>query len=192
MRRGVERNPVAEHAQKTAPAPQELTTVQAIQALAEAMRPQGPLEMAGFTPERVKELTQLPAPQKYRDIPWKSEETGATAIAHVIESRKFPNGRVVQLINYTHPKEAYVYEEQGGKVPQGFPMWAGNHPTNLPEGEEPAQGTFNNHFLQWRWVTFFQADIRRYVGREIQPHHCQSPDGLKTPWIEGRVGSITE
>lgn len=178
--------------QQKAP-PQELTTAQAIALLAQTMRPQGPLEMAGLTPEHIQQITQAPAPQKYRDVPWKSEETGATARAHVVESRKFPNGRVVYLTDYRHPKEAYVYDSQGGKVPDGFPMWAGNYPTNLPEGEEPAQGTFNIGYLQWRWTNFYQADIRRYVGREIQPHHCQVPDALKTtPWIEGRVGSPTE
>jgi hypothetical protein len=160
-------------------------------ALATSLKPQGPLDMAGFTAEHIKQLTQPPAPQMYRDIPWKSEETGATAIAHVVASKKYPNGRVIYLSNYKHPKEAYVYQAQDGKVPDGFNIWA-DRPVNLPENEEPAQGTFNQGFLQWRWTNFYQADIRRYVGREIQPHHCQTPEGIKTPWIEGKVGAVNE
>jgi hypothetical protein len=174
-----------------APATQELTTAQAIALLAESMRPQGPLEQAGFTAEQVNQLTKPPAPQRYRDIPWRSEETGATAIAHVIESKKFANGRVVYLSDYKHPQEAYIHESEGGRVPDGFHMWAGGHPVELPQGKEPAPGVFNPGFLQWRWLNFYQADLRRYIGREIQPHHCQMSDAIKTTaWIDGKVGKL--
>lgn len=173
-------------------APSEFTV--AIQQLAAALKPQGPLEMAGLTPERIAQITKPPAPQKFRDIPWRSDETGATGIAHVVESKKFPNGRIVSIGSYTHPAEAYVYEDQGGKVPNGFPMWSG-HPRTIPEGQEPQQGDLNQGFLQWRYETFYRADLRQYVGKEIRAHHCQEDgagQGLKTPWLDSKVGAISE
>jgi len=166
--------------------------IAAIQELARSLKPQGPLEMAGLTPERIAEITQLPKAQRYRRIPWKSEETGATGIAHVVESKKFPNGRIVAVEGYTHPVDAYKHESEGGKVPDGFQMWAG-HAKSLPEGQEPMQGDLNQGFLQWRYETFYRADLRYYIGREIKAHHCQDDGpGLKTPWSESKVGPAAE
>lgn len=164
---------------------------QGLSELAKSLKPQGPLEQAGLSPERIKEITLPPAPQRYRDIPWRSEETEATGIAHVVESKKFPNGRIVQISGYTHPETAYQYESQGGKVPDGFSIWSGQ-PRTLTPGQEPSQGDLNPGFLQWRYETFYRADLRHYIGREIKAHHCQDPKGLETKWLEGKVGGVHE
>jgi hypothetical protein len=181
----------AEIQKKTeSPAPaasSELTA--AITLLAQQLKPQGPLEMSGLSPERIAAITQLPKPQRYRKIPWKSSETGATAIAHVVESRTFPHGRVVALENYTHPPETYIAESLGGRVPDGFSLWNGR-PLTLAPGQEPAQGDLNPAFLQWRYETFYRADLRRVIGKAIHAHDCdEAGEGLKTPWAESRVGA---
>lgn len=163
-----------------------------IEHLARSLKPQGPLEMAGLTPEHIERITKAPPPQRYRDIPWHSEETGATGVAHVVESKKFPNGRIVSIAGYTHPPEAYVYESQDGKVPDGFAMWAGQQRT-IPEGQEPQQGDLNPAFLQWRYEMFYRADLRFFIGREIKAGHCREDGaGLKTPWSESKVGAVSE
>jgi hypothetical protein len=159
--------------------------------LLRALKPQGPLEQAGLTPEHIARIKEAPAPQRYRDIPWRSEETGATGVAHVVESKKFPNGRIVSIAGYTHPPEAYIHESDGGRVPDGFGMWEG-HQRSVPEGQEPQLGDLNPAFRQWRYETFYRADLRFYIGREIKVHHCQDELGLKTAWSESKVGAVSE
>jgi hypothetical protein len=165
--------------------------------LARNLKHQGPLEQAGLTPEHIAAITKPPAPQRYRDVPWRSEETGATGVAHVVEGRdpkKMPNGRIVSISGYTHPPEAYVTESLGGRVPDGFSMWSGQ-PRTIPEGQEPQQGDLNPGFLQWRYEMFYRADLRFYIGREIKAHHCQEGEGalgLKVPWSESKVGAVSE
>jgi hypothetical protein len=193
---------MAEAKKDPAAQPTNVDFIAAIEALARSLKPQGPLEMAGLTPERIAEITQPPKPQRYRDIPWRSEETGATGIAHVVESKgkAFPNGRIVSISGYTHPPEAYIFQSQEGPtgkpgmVPDGFPIWSG-HARTIPEGQEPQQGDLNQGFLQWRYETFYRADLRFYIGREIKAHHCaeEGPDqGLKTPWQASKVGAVSE
>ena len=168
--------------------------------LLRALKPQGPLEVAGLSPERIAAIKDLPAPQRYREIPWQSEDTGATGIAHVIEARdktRFPHGRIVSIAEYTHPPEAYIFQSQegpsgkAGMVPNGFHMW--KDAPRLVEGKEPQQGDLNAQFLQWRYDTFYKADLARYSGKSITQACCH-PDGagLKTAWSESRVGAISE
>jgi hypothetical protein len=162
--------------------------------LIRALKPQGPLEMAGLTAEHIERITKPPAPQRFRKILWRSEETGATGVAHVVESRKFPHGRITAIESYTHPAEAYTHESEGGKVPDGFHMWAGQQRT-IPEGQEPHVGDLNQAFKQWRYETFYQADLRFYNGREVKAACCaeEGPGlGLKTPWETSKVGAVSE
>lgn len=167
-----------------APAAPELSTAEAIKQLAEAMRPKTPLEHAGLSPEQIKRVIEPPTwVPKYRYVPCKSEETGATFEAHVLESRdaKFPQGRIVGMRNYTHPEGVEVYQSNGGLVPDGMQI--------LVHGA--AAGTYTPEFKQWRWTTFYQTDLRRYVQRALAAHLC-SPDGkgLNTPWIAGAVRAL--
>jgi hypothetical protein len=159
--------------------------------LLRALKPQGPLEIAGLTPERIDAIKLPPAPQRYREVPWQSAETGATGIAHVIESKKFPNGRITTIAGYTHPLAAYLHQSEGGMVPDGFHMWA-DKPRTI-EGKEPQQGDLNQGFLQWRYETFYKADLARYAGKGLTQECCHPEGaGLKTPWQESRVGAVSE
>jgi len=162
--------------------------------LLRALKPQGPLEHAGLSPEHIDRIQKPPLPQRFRDIPWRSDETGATGVVHVVESRKMPNGRIVAISGYMHPPAAYVSESLGGKVPDGFAMWSGSERA-VPDGQEPQRGDLNPMFLQWRYETFYRADLRYFIGREIKVHHCQEVDGargLATPWQDSKVGAVSE
>lgn len=159
--------------------------------LAKALKPQGQLEQAGLSEARIARIKELPQPQRYRKIPWRSD-TGATAIATVVEGdpKKFPHGRVTELEAYTHPPEAYVHESEGGHVPDGQPIWAnGRQAPHLREGEEPDPQVLDPLYRQSRWERYYQADLRTWMGKALQPQHCQHADGLKTPWIVGAVGA---
>lgn len=178
---------------KKAPEPQDQSPPPRwVTDLLRALKPQGPLEQAGLTPERIAQIRDLPKPQRYRDIPWQSEETGATGVAHVIESKRFPEGRIVAISDYAHPPSAYISQSEGGLVPDGFHMWK-DQPRTIPEGKEPQQGDLNAGFLQWRYETFYRADLTRYSGKAMIFGACDpSGAGLKTPWQESRVGSALE
>jgi hypothetical protein len=179
----------------------ELTPAQAIvegikqgmAELAKVIKPQDALDMAGLSEARKAQLREPPKPKKCRDFAVRFPQTGATAIAHVVESAKLKNGRIVSFSDYRHPRAAYIAESEGGLVPNGFPIWAAAQPMNLPEDEEPALGHLNQAFKQWRYENFWQRDLRDFVGVEIQPHICQEPDALRTtPWQEGRIAAPAE
>jgi hypothetical protein len=184
---------MAEPQKKIETSPQDMTAAPPpwVSELLRALKPQGPLEQAGLSPERIAQIKELPKPQRWRDIPWQSEETGATGIAHVIESKKFTEGRITSIAGYTHPPASYKTQSEGGMVPDGFHMWA-DKPRTI-EGIEPQQGDLNQGFLQWRYETFYKADLARYIGKAITTG-CSDPAGagLKTPWQESRVGAVSQ
>lgn len=149
--------------------------------LAEAMRPKSELEKAGLSPKQIKEATEPPTwIPRFRWIACKSEETGATFEAYVLESRnttKFPHGRIVGLRGYTRPKGFDVYDRDGGLVPNDMQMMA--------------NGLQTPPYKHWLWTTFYQTDLRRYVQRPIVAHLCAPEgDGLKTPWLAGHVRAL--
>ena len=162
--------------------------VEGMTALAASLKPQGPLEQAGLTPERIAAIKELPKPQKYREIPWHSHETGATGIAIVVESKALKNGRITQIKGYTHPAEAYVSESEGGHVPNGFPMWRDGRARETQPGREPEYGDLTPLFLQWRYERYYQADLRRYIGHEVGPH-CASAEALASKWVDSAVSA---
>jgi hypothetical protein len=151
--------------------------------LAEALKQKTPLEHAGLSPEQVKRVTEPPVwVPKFRFIRCKSDETGATFEAHVLESRdttKFPHGRIVGVRGYTHPEGVDVFQSNGGLVPDGMQILVDGTATTL-----------THMYKQWRWTTFYQTDLRRYVQRAIVASHCADGDGLKTPWIAGAVRAL--
>lgn len=167
--------------------PAEMTTAEAIAQLAASLKPQGPLEQAGLTPQAIDQLTKPPTPKKYRMIPCKSEETGATFTAHVVESKKYPNGRIVSLHDYTHPEGMFTYARDGGRVPDNFPILKDANGGALGEGVKLEKHQLSVMYLQWRWTEFWQRDLSRFVGKEISAHHCVDAAGMKTPWLEGAV-----
>lgn len=183
---------MAEKTEKSAvPAAHEMSTADAIAQLAESLKPQGPLQQAGFTQAAIDQLTKLPTPNKYRHIACKSEETGATFTAHVIESKKFPNGRIVALGDYTHPAGAIRFQRDGGLVPDNFPILKDATGGALGDGVEIQNHQLSTAYKQWRWENFWQRDLARFVGKEIAAHYCVDAAGLKTPWVDGAVRSLT-
>jgi hypothetical protein len=167
-------------------------TVEAINRLAQALiehQPKSPLELSGISKERQHALTTAAAPKRWRAIPGKSPDTGATFTMIVIESKVWPSGRVTEIRDYKYPSGMYKTQSNGGIVPEGMPIYAdptkvGNH---LPEGEDPPTGILTNHFKQWRWTQFYQTDLRQCVGKELRQHYCREADGMKTAWQDGHV-----
>ena len=153
-----------------------------------ARQPTDPSNL-GLSEAQRRKLTDLPPPQSYRYIPCTSEETGATFVAHVVASSKFPNGRITRLEEYTLPAGASKFVAAGGLIPDGMPIGGPNRgslsdPTDVPSSE------LSTPFKIWRWETFWQSDLRRLVGKEIKAHFCSESGagkGLDTPWIESRV-----
>jgi hypothetical protein len=155
-----------------------------LRAIAPMLKPQTALDATGISEARKKQLTAPPEPQRYRSIAWKSPDTGATGIAHVVESRAHPQGRIVRLEGYTHPPETYRFEADGGLVPDGFSMWGGDgRPRTLEAGREPQQGDLSPIFLQWRYERFYKADLARWIGRGMTSECSADERPLATiPW----------
>lgn len=162
-----------------------------IRQLAEAHKPQHPLAQAGFTPEQIEAITKPPKPRRWRRVACKSEETGATFEANVVESKGYTNGRITGILNYRHPSSAYITQSNGGRVPDGMPIFV-NGAVSLRDGEEPRPDQLTPLFKQWRWDEYWKRDIRHHNGRELTSSVCAAPDGLRTPWQEGRVGALHE
>lgn len=168
-------------------------TALAIDNLARALianQPKGPLEMAGFSPERQKALTSPPPNKRYRIVPGKSPETEATFDMLVVESKTHAHGRVTEIRNYRHPAGIYKHESAGGIVPDGMPIFnAGHVGSMVVDGTEPPKHMLSTIFLQWRWEAFYQKDLRRIVGDgkrlsgAFAEHLCAEPSGFKTPWL---------
>lgn len=168
-------------------------TAAAIQQLAEAMlaqAPKTPLEMSGLSKEAQHTLTTPGVPKRFRIIPGKSDETGATFDMLVVESGKaMPNGRVTQLFNYKHPDGMFAPQSQGGRMPDGFPFLKDNT-QGVPEGTEFPRHMLSIKYLHWRWMNFWKVDLTRMVGKELKSHFCASDDGLKTPWQAGKAALV--
>jgi hypothetical protein len=175
----------------------EMSTRELLTTLVREIRQQNDREQGGgLSAEKRAELTTPPEPKKWRLVPWRSPDTGATAMAHVVESKTFKHGRVTGLHGYTHPREAYISKREDGTgeglVPYGMDIWR-DGPVDLPEDREPATGVFNVNFLHWRWQNFFQSDLKAQIGKELKSHACQNPEDLAgVRWQDGRVGSIHE
>ena len=69
-------------------------------------------------------------------------------------------GRVVKLLNYKEPEGIRVHTRDGGLVPDGMVMTE-----NYGNGPEMADG-----YKQWVWENFWQADLRRFVGKPLPAH----------------------
>jgi len=162
----------------------EMTTAQAIAELAKQLKPQTVYEKAGLSPARVAQLTEPTTPLRHRRVACKSEDTGATFTACVIESRTHPNGRIVALENYTHPPGTHTYRANGGLVPDQLQILRAG--IGAPqEGDKVPRHDYNIFYLQWRWEEFWQKDLRRYAGKPLLSSHVVEPAGFKTEWIEG-------
>jgi hypothetical protein len=119
--------------------------------------------------ERVQEVRGEPTPAApQRLIPCRSEITGSTFTARVAKSRTSPEGRIVGLDGYTHPAGADKYISDGGDVPDGFPIFDAN-------------GKLTPLFKQWKWETYWQRDLRDFVGKPFQRRFAVDPNAAH-PW----------
>ncbi len=99
-----------------------------------------------------------------------SDFTGATFDAEItwpaatidgkIVGRLPGDGTVTALRNYKEPAGVDKHTADGGLVPNGMKITE-----NYGQGEEIADG-----YKQWRWESFWQADLRRFVGKSLPPH----------------------
>ncbi len=169
----------------------EMTTIEALTLLAQQLKPQGPLEQAGLDQATIDRVKKPPEPRKYRMIPGRSEETAATFTLHVVESKKYPNGRIVALADYKHPPGMFTWRSEGGQVPDGFPMLRDHNSGSIGDGANVQNHQLSVQYKQWRWEEFWQRDLRRHIGKEITHGHCTGEGlGLKTPWLDGKVGAV--
>lgn len=176
-----------------APAPAPKSDLQLMaEAIGQAIRENrepGPFQRAGYSPERIAELTEPPKAKKWRRVACRSEDTQATFTACVVESKQFPAGRIVALENYTHPPGVAVYQSEGGLVPTSMQILRAG--TAAPEeGRNPPKHDLTPYYMQWRWEEFWQKDLRRHAGKELKRQHAIDEAAFTTPWQDGRVGPL--
>ena len=88
---------------------------------------------------------------------------GARFDAIVVKARTYPDGVCVRLENYREPEftdkaAPHTLDADGNYgYPKGIPVTLGKNSTAL-----------NPLFKQWKWVTFWKADLERYVGHDAR------------------------
>lgn len=80
-------------------------------------------------------------------------EDGVRFTAVIAPSRRYKAGIVVNLEDYQYPEDAETKVAKDGQTPNGLQI-------KKPNGE------YTQQFKQWRWVTFYQRDLKAYVGRD--------------------------
>jgi hypothetical protein len=143
----------------------------------------------GFSPEKIAQLVDPTKPLRWRKVACKSEETGATFIAHVNESRPFPAGRIISLGGYTHPIGITTYRKDGGLVPDGLQILLAGV-ASPEEGRRILKQDCTIHYLQWRWTEYLQRDTLRYSGKELKRTLVVDDATWNTPWQDGRHGRV--
>lgn len=148
--------------------------------------PPSPLGLVGLSEEQQNALIRAPKPQKFRVIPGYNEERGTTFQMFVVESKAFPNGRVVRLEGYKHPDGIDRHQMQGGLVPDGHPIY--NQGGGMGSEAERA-ASMNPLYKQWRFEHFYQADLKEVAsGRSLASRFCVDPEDVKNiPWQESKV-----
>jgi len=174
----------------------EPSTYDAIRTLAEAIAKNAQpsaLDMAGISKEKQDALMGKAAkPVRHRYVPGKSEETDATFTMVVVESRRFPNGRIVRLENYREPEGCFKPMSQGGRAPDGATIWANAQHYQPVKGERPPKNVIHPYYRQYLYETYWKADLGRLVGKSFRERECLTPEGFKTPWEEGAMFAVDE
>jgi hypothetical protein len=114
--------------------------------------------------------TNRPRPRE-RLLPFLSPESNATMLLRVIESKGYPDGRIVDLLEYTYPEGFDVYQHAGGLVPDGLQMTRPDNGHKLPK------------YNQWLYDTFWKRDLNAYVGRPMSRRYVD-PEILAMPWTQ--------
>jgi hypothetical protein len=84
-----------------------------------------------------------------------SHVTGSTFSAEI------QHGRVVNLLDYRHPAGIDKHENEGGVIPNGFPI--------LKTDGQPTK-----EYKQHVWETYLQTDLRTFVGKPL-PGYVKAP-----------------
>lgn len=105
-----------------------------------------------------------------RTIACKSPLTGSTFTARIVESRGWPQGRIVDLVDYTHPAGIDKHVSDGGIVPDGLTIHIGADragKATLPDGTEIAVsiGDFTPEYKMWSYETFWKRDLAEFNGK---------------------------
>lgn len=144
-------------------------------------------DTTGLSPDQVARLEGMPAPKRWREVACKSEWTGATFIACVVESKAHPHGRIVELKNYTHPQGVSTFTSAGGLVPEGMQIMRAGTGAPPEDGRIIPKHDLTPFYMQWRYTEFWQRDINMYAGKELRSSMAIDPAAFTTPWKEGSV-----
>lgn len=106
-------------------------------------------EFPGQYASILKAMRERPAPPEPEPVMCVSPITGST-----FRARLRLDGRVLELLDYAYPEGIDKHEGDGGRVPNGSPIYNAN-------------GKFDSHYLQWRWSEFWYADLRAWVGKKL-------------------------
>lgn len=90
-----------------------------------------------------------------------------TSGGKIIGKRPGP-GKVVSLLHYKEPPAASIRTEDGGAVPMDMTEIGANG-ASVP----------SLSYGQWKWESYWQADIRRFVGRPL-PEHVKREAKMRT------------
>ncbi len=173
--------------------PTEPTTAEALTALAHAIVKAGNPSTGLLTGMSEARLAQVRGendkPKRFKRIAGKSPETDATFTMLVVESRTFPAGRVVQLLDYKHPAGMFTPISEGGKCPDGSLVWRDGKPPVQITNEEQVPGTaLTAQYKQWRYEMYWQTDLRRVAsGNPLRIYNCANPADMQSEWLDAKL-----
>lgn len=84
----------------------------------------------------------------------KSPETGSSFTAVV------QGGRVIRLDDYSYPQGVETHTTEGGLVPHGLGI-------HLVSPNGGYSGQFTVEYKQWRYETFWKADLHKFIGHPL-------------------------
>lgn len=99
-----------------------------------------------------------PEVQEETLVPCESPFTGARYTARVLKSRAWPQGRIVDLLDYKLPPGTDKHMNEGGLVPDGMIM-------SSPDGKG-----LTHDYKWWRYTSFIQRDLREFNGKPLQSY----------------------
>jgi hypothetical protein len=178
---------------ETVTPPTESTTVEALTALAQAIVKAGNPSTGLLTGMSEARLAQVRGendkPKRFKRVAGKSPSTGATFVMLVAESRTFPAGRVVQLLDYRHPAGMFTPISEGGQCPDGSLVWRDGKPPVQITNEEQVPGTaLSPQYKQWRYETYWQSDLRSIAsGQPLRAYNCKDPSDMQTDWLDAQL-----
>lgn len=126
--------------------------------------------------ERIHAELGTPVPER-KPIPVRHQKcanprTGSTFTAVIAPSRTYPDGRVVDLIDYRYP------DDIASRV-KGMPI---TNPNTTGDPTAPGRGGLTVQFLQWRYETYDKADRGAFVGESARfLPRIDGPDGDPKP-----------